>query len=50
MPKKERKPKKKIKSGLTQKERFIEYAKEVGADESGETFTKIIKRIVKKAK
>lgn len=47
MPKKDPKPKKKIKSGLSQKERFIEYAKEVEADETGETFEKAMKKIAK---
>ena len=46
--KKKEPPKKKIKPDLNQKERFIEYAKEIEADESGETFTKAIKKIVKK--
>lgn len=45
--KKDPKPKKKVKPGLAQKERFIEYAKEVEADESGETFDKAIKKIAK---
>lgn len=48
MPKKERKPKKKIKPGLSQKDRFIEYAREVEADESGDTFTRVMKKIIKK--
>ena len=48
MPKKEPKPKKKVKPTLSQKERFIEYAREVEADESGETFDKTIKRILPK--
>ena len=45
---KKKKPKKKIKPGLGQKERFIEYAREVGADESGESFRRAIKKIVRK--
>lgn len=49
MPKKKQ-PKKKIKPGLNQKERFIEYAKEVEADESGETFDKAMKKIAPKKK
>jgi hypothetical protein len=40
------KEKKKLKPPLTQKERFIEYAKEVEADETGKTFTKIITKIL----
>ena len=49
MPKKKAPPKKKIKPTLTQKERFIEYAREVEVDESGETFVKTIQKIVKKS-
>lgn len=45
--KKDHKPKKKIKPGLTQKERFIAYAKEIEADESGETFERTLKKIVR---
>lgn len=45
--KKSQKPKPKIKPSLSQKERFIEYAKEVDVDESGETFTKTLKKIVR---
>lgn len=48
MPKKE-KPKKKIKPNLTQKERFIEYARQVEVDESGATFEKTLKKIAKKS-
>lgn len=44
------KAKKKIKPGLTQKERFIEYAREVEADESGEAFTRAMKEIVRPRK
>lgn len=47
MSKKEPKPKKKVKPSLTQKERFIEYAREVKADESGETFNKAMKKLVR---
>lgn len=47
MPRKE-KPKKKVKAGLTQKERFIEYARDRDADESGETFEKSLKKILPK--
>lgn len=43
-----KKPKKKIKPNLSQKERFIEYAREVEADESGELFDKAINNIAKK--
>ena len=46
--KKEPKPKKTVKPGLPQKERFIAYAKEVEADESGERFDKAIEKIVRK--
>ena len=45
--KKESKPKKKVSQKLTQKEKFIEYAKKVEADETGEIFKKAIKKIVK---
>lgn len=47
LPKK-RAPKKKVKQRLSQKEKFIEYAREVEADESGETFERTLKKIVKK--
>jgi hypothetical protein len=40
------KPKPPLKPCLSQKERFIEYAKEVEVDESGETFKKTIERIL----
>ncbi len=50
MSKKDPKPKKVIKPGLTQKERFIEYAREVEADESGDTFTRAIEKIAPPAK
>lgn len=50
MPKKEQKPKKKPSPKLSQKQRFIEYAREVEADETGETFKKTIKDIVKNKK
>jgi hypothetical protein len=43
--KKPPKPKPQLKPSLSQKERFIEYAKEVEADESGETFEKAIEKI-----
>lgn len=42
------KPKKKVKQKLTQKEKFIEYAKKLEADESGETFKKALNKIVHK--
>lgn len=44
MPKKKT-PKKTVKPGLPQKERFIAYAKEVEADETGERFEAAIKKI-----
>ena len=44
---KKSKPKKKVLQKLTQKEKFIEYAREVEADESGETFERTLKKIVK---
>ncbi len=44
---KKSKPKKKVKQSLSQKEKFIAYAKKVEADESGETFNKAMKKIVK---
>ncbi len=46
MKKKEPKDKKKVKQNLSQKERFIEYAREQECDESGETFKKAVKTIV----
>ena len=46
MPKKA-KPKKKVSQKLTQKEKFVEYAREVEADESGDTFTKAMKKIAR---
>lgn len=46
MPKKEQKPKKKPSPKLSQKQRFIEYAKKVEADETGETFKKAIKKVL----
>lgn len=47
--KKKPKPKPKLKPSLSQKERFIEYAKEIETDESGETFKKAMKKIFKKS-
>ncbi len=44
---KKSKPKKKVKQSLSQKEKFIAYAKKVEADESGETFTRAMKKIVR---
>ena len=41
-------PRKKPKQKLSQKEKFIEYAREVGVDESGEDFERALKRIVNK--
>ncbi|MBL8642093.1 MAG: hypothetical protein JNL76_08265 [Alphaproteobacteria bacterium] len=40
-------PNKTVKPSLSQKERFIEYAREVEADESGERFDKAINKITK---
>jgi hypothetical protein len=48
MPKKKAKPKKKIDQTLTQKEKFIAFAREVEADESGETFTRALKKVTRK--
>lgn len=48
MAKKAKPRKKRPKSGLSQKERFIAYAREVGADETGETFKRAIKKLVRK--
>lgn len=45
--KKPPKPKPKLKPSFTQKTRFIEYAKEVEGDESGETFRKALVKIIK---
>jgi hypothetical protein len=39
------KPKKKVKQSLTQKEKFIAYAKEVEADETGERFNRALEKI-----
>jgi hypothetical protein len=41
------KQKKKVDPKLSQKERFIEYAKAIEADESGELFEKALKEITK---
>jgi len=41
-------PKKpKLKPSLTQKERFIEYAKEIGVDETGEEFERALDKALK---
>lgn len=46
MPKKTPpKPKPKLKPDLSQKERFIEYAKNRDADESGELFEKAMSKV-----
>ncbi len=42
--------KKKVKQSLSQKEKFIAYAKKVGVDEDDETFIRTLKKIVKKPK
>ena len=42
---KKSKPRKKPKQKLSQKEKFIEYARSVEADESGETFERVLKKI-----
>ena len=47
---KKSKPKKKVKQTLSQKEKFIAYAKKVGVDEDDETFMKTLKKIVKRPK
>lgn len=44
---KKSKPRKKVKQSLSQKEKFIEYAKKVEADESGETFVRTLKKVVR---
>ena len=44
--KKPEKSKKKVKQNLSQKERFIEYARETECDESGETFEKAMQKIL----
>lgn len=46
MPKK-KPPRKKPKQKLSQKERFLAYAKELGADETGEEFERAFKKITK---
>lgn len=45
MPDKKQKPKPKLSPDLTQKERFMEYARKVEADESGEKFEKALEKI-----
>lgn len=40
------KPKKKVLQKLSQKDKFIAYAKEVEADKSGDTFDRTLKKIV----
>jgi len=47
MPKK-KPPRKKPKQKLSQKEKFIEYARKLEVDESGEEFERAFKKIVKK--
>lgn len=44
---KKKKSSKKVKPGLTQKERFIEYARKVEVDETGETFERAIEKLVR---
>lgn len=46
MPEKKVKPKKKPSRKLSQKERFIEAARNAEADETGETFERVIAKIV----
>jgi len=46
MPDKKAKPKKKPSRKLSQKERFIEAAREAEADETGKTFERALSRIV----
>jgi hypothetical protein len=43
-------PKKTVKPSLSQKERFIEYAREVEADESGERFDSALEKITSNKK
>lgn len=50
MSEKAPKPRKRIKPSLSQKERFIEYAKSVDADESGETFEKAMNKVLESGK
>ena len=45
MPKKKKKTKKKIDPKLSQKERFIEYAKEIEVNEDEEDFDRIFEKI-----
>lgn len=45
MPDKKAKPKKKPSRDLSQKERFIEAARNAEADETGETFERAMKKI-----
>lgn len=47
MADKKPKPKPKLSPDLTQKERFMEYARKVEADESGEKFEKALGKITK---
>jgi len=48
--KKKTEPKKKPDQKLSQKERFIEYAKEIGVDESDGEFERVFDKIVDKDK
>lgn len=50
MPKPKQKAKPKYKPGLTQKQRFIEAAKAVEADATGEEFRRLFETIVEPAK
>lgn len=48
--KKEKKPLKKPNPKLSQKERFIEYAKEIGVEDDGEEFERAFKKIMDNSK
>ena len=45
---KKSKPRSKPKQKLSQKDKFIAYARDVEVDESGETFERTLKKIVKR--
>lgn len=48
--KKDPKPKKKVKPGLAQKDRFIEYVREIEADKSGERFKEALNKVAPRKK
>ena len=50
MPKKTEKPKKKPDKKLSQKEKFIEYAKEIGVDEDADGFERAFDKITENSR